>query len=536
MRQDESELISKGPCSGCGSSDACCLYSDGHTYCFSCSTYGRGEDDPQPQQRRTRMAGLLPLGETRALPARGLTLQTSERWGYTISKLNGQPIQLANYRDSTTREIVMQKGRTEDKDFPKFGNTKHKELYGRWLWKDTGRRVIITEGEHDAHSVDQVLGYKWQTVSLTNGIDGAVKDIKNNLDWLLGFDEIVLSFDMDEPGRRGVEAVAGLFPPGRVFVVSLPLKDANEMLKAGRTEELVRALWGPKGYRPDGIVTVSDIRESINAEPQKDLSWCFPYLDLATFGRRWGESTAIGAGTGVGKTTFITQQAAHDMNEGHKVCIFAFEATPAELVKRIAGVNAGRQFHLPGDWTAEELETAVAALAEANDLYLYDHFGACDWEVVKQRIRFLRHTHGVRVFFLDHLTALAAAADDERTALEKIMAEIGSLVKELGIWLGFVSHLATPEGTPHEEGGRVKLRHFKGSRAIGYWAHDAIGLERDQQAEDAEEREITIYRILKCRANGSATGKTIRIRFDPATGRLTEAPEVDFEDDDDGPF
>jgi len=29
-------LVNKGPCNDCGSSDACALYEDGHTYCFSC--------------------------------------------------------------------------------------------------------------------------------------------------------------------------------------------------------------------------------------------------------------------------------------------------------------------------------------------------------------------------------------------------------------------------------------------------------------------------------------------------------------------
>jgi twinkle protein len=128
-----------------------------------------------------------------------------------------------------------------------------------------------------------------------------------------------------------------------------------------------------------------------------------------------------------------------------------------------------------------------------------------------------------------NLTALAAAADDERTALERIMSEVASLVKELGIWIGFVSHLSTPEGAPHEEGGRVKIRHFKGSRAIGFWAHDLFGLERNQQAEDGDERNFTTYRVLKCRHFGGATGKTFSIIFDDKTGRLGEAsPEFDF--------
>jgi twinkle protein len=108
--------------------------------------------------------------------------------------------------------------------------------------------------------------------------------------------------------------------------------------------------------------------------------------------------------------------------------------------------------------------------------------GRTEWDSIKSRIRFLRHAQDVRIFYLDHLTALAAAEDDERTALERIMSEMAALAKELQIVLIFVSHLATPEGKPHEEGGRVMIRHFKGSRAIGFWSHYMIGLERDQQA------------------------------------------------------
>ena len=106
------------------------------------------------------------------------------------------------------------------------------------------------------------------------------------------------------------------------------------------------------------------------------------------------------------------------------------------------------------------------------------------------------------------------------------MAEMGSLVKELGVWVLFVSHLATPEGTPHEEGGRVKIRHFKGSRAIGFWSHFMIGLERDQQAEDEEDRSTTTYRMLKDRYTGRSTGETYRIGYEQQTGRLVEARDA----------
>jgi twinkle protein len=128
----------------------------------------------------------------------------------------------------------------------------------------------------------------------------------------------------------------------------------------------------------------------------------------------------------------------------------------------------------------------------------------------------------VKHFFLDHLTALAAAEEDERKALEKITAEIASFAQAYNVCMYVISHLATPEGKPHEEGGRVMIRHFKGSRAIGFWAHFMFGLERDQQAEDIAVRQHTIFRILKDRFTGQATGKTIGLGYDVETGRLFE--------------
>ena len=72
----------------------------------------------------------------------------------------------------------------------------------------------------------------------------------------------------------------------------------------------------------------------------------------------------------------------------------------------------------------------------------------------------------------------------------------------------------------HEEGARVTIRQFKGSRAIGFWAHFMFGLERDQQAEELSERNITTVRILKDRYSGQSTGFTLETTYDHETGRV----------------
>jgi len=463
-----------------------------------------------------------------ALTSRGITEETCRRFGYGVARHpHYGAVQVAQYRDADSH-IVAHKLRTADKQFPWLGDAKASRLFGSHLCKSVGRRIIVTEGEIDALTVAQALGNKWEVVSVPNGAAAAKRDIAKSLDLFAGYEEVVLCFDQDDAGQKAIDECAPLFKPGTAKVVTLPRKDANEMLKAGEVAELVAALWSAKTWRPDGIKTLAEVRESILTPPEHGLPWWSPRLTGWTYGRRFGECAALGAGTGIGKTDFITQQIVFDLIElKRKVGLFFLEQQPAETGKRLAGKLAKRRFHIPdGSWTQEELITAVDALDAEQGLFFYDHFGSCDWERIRDTIRVLYHTEGVQLFYLDHLTALAAAEDDERKALEKIMAELASLVKEIPIWLLFVSHLATPEGRSHEEGGRVMGKHFKGSRAIQYWAHFMIGLERDTQAEDESERRVTTLRMLKDRNTGRANGKTGPYTFDDDTGLLVEADEV----------
>lgn len=131
-----------------------------------------------------------------------------------------------------------------------------------------------------------------------------------------------------------------------------------------------------------------------------------------------------------------------------------------------------------------------------------------------------------KLIYVDHLTALADTAN-EKESLEQIMKEMAGLANELNVIITYVSHLATPEGKPHEEGGRVMIRHFKGSRAIGFWSYFLIGLERNQQAESDDERQTTTLRVLKDRYTGQATGHTITLRYDQTQGKLYTADSTE---------
>lgn len=519
------------PCDDCGSSDALSINSEGWSKCFSCGKNRKvdGECEPKGGRRVAKNPAdksLVPFGEFRALSKRKLSEETCKKFGYFIGSYSNQIVQVAPYYDEDNK-LIAQKVRFPNKDFRTTGDFKNVTLFGQQLWGEGGKKLVITEGEIDCMSVSQLQGNKWPVVSVPNGAQGAANSIKDNLEWVMSFDEIIVMFDMDEPGREAAQQVAELLPPGKAKIASLPLKDANEMLVAGRGQEVIQAIWNAKEYRPDGIVDIEEIIDEIEKPIEMGLPWFLPTLTGYTYGRRWGELYAFGAGTGVGKTDIITQQISYDVLElNQKVGVIFLEAKPVEVGKRIAGKVDGQRYHVPdAGWDTAQLRATLKKLK--GKVTFYDNWGDTEWDIVKLKIRYMVVSKGIKLIYLDHLTAMADTAN-EKESIEQIMKEMAGLANELGCIIHFVSHLSTPEGKPHEEGGRVMIRHFKGSRAIGFWSYFMFGLERNQQAEDEAERRQTTFRILKDRYTGQSTGKTILLGYDREKGLLFEKePDAD---------
>lgn len=523
----ESVFVHKEPCPKCGSRNNLARYSDGHAHCFTpgCDYFEKGEGQATPRSRH-KMSGLLEPGKVIALPPRKLDADTCKRFGYSSRKFKNTAIQIAPYR-SASGEVVAQHVRTKEKEFFWLGDKRAAlPLWGMWLWKDGGKRVTVTEGEIDCMTISKLQGNRWPVVSLASGAQGGKGDFQRAIEWLEKFEEVVLAFDMDDAGRHAAQECAALLSPGKAKLADLsPFKDASEMHIAGESKSLLDRLWQAQTWRPDGIVTVADVREAVLTPPETGLPWFSDALTKLTYGRRYGEVYAIGAGTGTGKTDFLIEQIEYDINKlGLPVAGVFLEQAPGETVKRILSKQENKLFYLPDSgWTQAELKKAEAKLEKKNRLFLYDHFGVANWDAIKSKIRFLNKQEGVRIFYIDHLTALATGqGDDERKELERIMGDIGGLVKQLDILVVLISHLATPDGKPHEEGGRVMIRHLKGSRAIGYWCHFIFGIERDQQAEDVAERTTSTFRILKDRLTGVSTGEKLYFRYNRETGRLAE--------------
>ena len=522
------EFIGHEACPGCGSSDGLARYADGSAHCFACEKHnerGAGtvtvkkNDDSSPFGDEP--AGLPFLeGEFASLGKRRITEETCKKFGYMVGQHKGQTIQIADYRRDG--KLVAQKIRTPDKKFSIRGDGKNIPLFGQHLWRDGGKRLVITEGEIDALSVSQTQQNKWPVVSLPTGAPSAKKAIARELEWVETYETVVLCFDMDEKGQEAAIEVAQMLSPGKCKIARLPLKDASDMLQAGRAAELTQCLWDAKTYRPAGVVGIEDIITEAIEPPVVGRPWPWKTLTKVTYGRRYGELYAFGGGTGCGKSTVFKQIAEHILaHENVPVGMLMLEESVAHTAVTLAGMALQQRLHVPGESPDPELVRAALQKLEGRAFFFDTRRDHYDYDTVESKIKYMAHSLGCRDIFLDHLTAIASTIeDDERKAIDQIMGKLARLAENLNITIYFVSHLATPEGRPHEEGGRVMERHFRGSRSIGFWSDFMFGIERDKQDLEG----VTTFRVLKDRFTGDGNGVTFGLAYDRHTGLLNECP------------
>lgn len=527
------KVIGTEPCPECRSNgrdndgDNLTRYDDGGSYCFACGHSERSGTSTSVTPRPKREGAMITNLHYGPLLKRGISEDTCRHFGYATADYNGRRVHVAQYQNG---DASAQKLRDSQKNFKWLGDSKKVGLFGQHLWREGGKKVIVTEGEIDALSMSQLQNNRWPVVSVPNGAQGATKTIANEIEWLESFDQVIFMFDMDEPGQAAAKECAALLSPGKSYIARLPMKDANMCLVEGKGKELLDAMWGAKPYRPDGVIDIESLVDKASMDIEIGLPWPWPSLTEKTYGRRRGELYGFGGGTGCGKSTVFKQLARHVLETDKlPVGLLMLEEPPALTAKTLAGMIIGKRVHVPGvEYDREELRSVLRGLS--GRVFLYDHFGSMSFDVIREKIRYMVRALGVRDIFLDHLTALAASiGTDERKAIDSIMADLSSLTQELDCTIYYVSHLTTPEGRAHEEGGRVLEKQFRGSRSIAYWSHFLFGIERDKQDVGA----VTTFRVLKDRYTGDAAGLCFGLRYEPDTGLLEECA-LPSDDDDHG--
>lgn len=517
-------------------------------FCFACGKHEANPYADKPEGYAPRVPFKSPeqieqeikeIGEYKTvdLPDRKLKKQYLEYFGVRIglNEEDGITPHSHYYPYYKNGELVAYKCRIiENKKMWAVGSTKDVDLFG---WNQAinagGKKLFITEGELDAVALFQIMkeqnkGTQYADlnpaiVSLSNGAGGASKQLSKFLPEIRKhFKEIILVFDMDEPGKLAVESVLKIIPDA--LVASLPEKDANDCLIAGKSKACYNACQfnaqKPKNTR---LVSGNDLHEKAKEPPKYGVTWPWKHITNSTRGIRLGETIYIGAGQKQGKSEVVNTLTAHFIREhGWKVFLVKPEESNNKTYKLVAGKIAGKIFHDP-NIPFDEKEYNKAGDVLKDKLYmlnLYQHVG---WETLKNDIR-VAAAEGCKAVMIDPITNLtngmeAAAAN---VKLQEIAQELSAMALDLNIVIFIFCHLRNPDaGPPHERGGEVLSSQFAGSRAMARSCNLMLGLEGNRDPNlSPEERNMRTLVLLEDREFGE-TGR-FKLYWDKATGLFNE--------------
>lgn len=522
------------PCSDCGSSDALAVYDDGHTHCFSCGMTrfnqdtGVGITSYKQTQPRGSMKELEALNsmESVAVVERGITKQTMHYYG---AGSDGNKYYFP-YSDKDNKVVACKTRGVNEKTFGVIGDWKDAQLFGQNLFSAGGRAITITEGEFDALAVFQMTGSKYPAVSIRNGAHSALKDCRNAYEYLNSFEKIVLCFDSDEQGQQATNQVAELFGSKVCIFKHKPdMKDACDYLSTGKSKEFIDSWYSAEKFVPDGIIAGSSLWDEVNAPVEKaEVDYPYQGINSLTYGIRKGELVTVTAGSGLGKSQFLREIVWQILNKStENIGLMFLEESVKKTAKSLMSLAVNKTLHLPDcETNDEELREAFDKTMGTDRLYLFDHFGSTSIDNIINRVRYMAKGLDCKYIFVDHVSIIVSAQEsgDERKAIDEIMTKLRMLVQETGISLFVVSHLKRPSDKGHEEGAVTSLAQLRGSGSIAQLSDIVIGLERNGQHEDVNERNTTHVRVLKNRFAG-LTGKACRLLYNRVTGRMSEIPE-----------
>ena len=530
-------LVSKGPCENpdCGSSDGCATYDDGHSFCFVCEhrTHGDGSGSHSGGARKdtSRAAGTLVMSENEGrfadLVKRGLQADICRKYGYWVGRVNGKMVQVADYKDEHGN-LEGQKIRDADKNFSTKGKMGPNCLFGKHLFAN-GKKIVLTEGEIDCLSVAQMQGGKYPVVSIPLGSKAARKAMAANYEYLDGFDEIILMFDMDDAGRAAAQEAAEVLPPGKVKIAVLPLKDANECLLDRKATDVLNAIWNASPFIPDGVVSAKGMKDRVMKKkeiPRLPLSGP-PEMRRMTKDARAGELLMVTSGSGMGKSTFVRQNVlnwfqTHNLDTG--VCML--EEAVEETLQDLVGLSLNVRYRQNPDGTSDEaFGVAFDKLFEGDKLHLYDSFAESLEDRLIAKMAYMVDGLGCKVIVLDHISIVVSGMDDlgdERKTIDRLMTRLKTFAKTKDILMVVICHLKNPEkGKAHEEGRAVSITDLRGSGSLRQLSDTIIAMERNQQGDWPN---LVTIRILKCRFTGE-TGIAGYLIYNTLTGWLDEQPD-----------
>lgn len=461
---------------------------------------------------------------------RGLKRETCAFFGvrHEYSTANGELV--AQYypvtKDGT---LVGYKKRAIPKQFTAIGDcSKSSDMFGYFRFaKSSGKYCVIAAGEMDQLSAFQILkdyndsrGGDYEpipVVSSTVGESAGFKQVQNHYEWFSRFERIIVIPDQDAAGKEALDKLAKVLPKGKVFVMTLPMKDSNEMLMAGKNKEFINAFFRASSYTPDGIVGSGDLMEKIKQAAVVPKIPLPPFMHklqgLMAGGIPLGTILVMGSMSGAGKST-ISEEMVYfwAFNSPHKIGIVSLESDCAQYGTKLLSRHISKKIDLIDDplykvnfLNSEEVDTKALELFKNSDgthrFHLIDERdGGLD--SLKEQIMQLIVACDCRVIILDPLTDILDGMSNEEQSV--FMKWLKGMVKSHQVSFILISHVrkSSSGAKANSTGADLHEEDFMGSSSIFKSSACNLLFTRNKEHEDETLRNVTTMKMTKCRWTG----------------------------------
>jgi len=457
--------------------------------------------------------------------------QTVIRWLTDTRKLSAESIDA--YRVASHKGAVMLPAFSQDGSiqYLKYRSVSEKKfwserggvpcLFGWQAIGHTERSVVLCEGELDCLAWHT---YGFPALSPTNGAN-STDWIDTEYDRLAQFDQIYLSWDMDEPGQSAIKEIIDRLGPERCLSVSLPHKDANEcLIKGVSTRDIGSAVASARALDPDELVQAADYADEVVAfyyptgdEPGVRLPWKKGEAVML----RPGEVSLMAGVNGHGKTQMAGLLTLEAMRQGQRAMVASMEFKPSKWLARLdrqaAAIScpAPEYIHAIHEWYRGRL-WAFNAVGTAKSERIID--------VAKYGLR----RYGIRYFVIDNL-AKCGFAEDDYNGQKKFVDQLTDFAREYDVHVQLCLHMRKGE-SEEKPAGKFDV---KGTGAITDMVDTVFALWRNKRKEesrriaaqcgeafDETEQPDAVLRCLKQR-NGEDE-PSVRLWFDREANQFTE--------------
>lgn len=345
-------------------------------------------------------------------------------------------------------------------------------LFGWQAIDGNQRSVVIAEGEMDALAWH---AYGFPALSPTNGA-GCLDWIDIEFDELARFDEILLSWDMDEAGQKELPRIIERLGSDRCRIVCLPHKDANQCLMAKVPKEaMAEAIRKAESADPKELVCASDFAAKVIEEfygEQRHEGVTFPWdKGSRAFAFRRGEVSLLAGVNGHGKSIMAGHLLLGALEQGERACVASMEFKPEKWLARLA-----RQATACIEPTTKYIEDVHDWYQ--NRLWVLAATGSVSASRILEVFRYAARRYGIHWFVVDNL-AKCGIAEDDYNGQKRFVDELTDFARDFGVHVMLVLHMRKGES----EDRPANKMDIKGTGAITDMADSVLLIWRNKPKE-----------------------------------------------------